>query len=170
MRDIDNDSGLLRTLIGDGRPLLMLTAVMLFLSGAFAIFLSIRREFLPHDVAFLGMSAEALCAHADCRVVRFMFHDRICGRSRHLTATRHSCRDALTARGGCRRQRPSNSGATSSVDGTSRIALRADTKPRSREAREAHLGALREASGQRHFGLNHSNTLAHCDVPGCAPR
>ena len=77
MRDIDNDSGLLRTLIGDGLPLLMFTAVMLFLSGAFAIFLSIRREFLPHDVAFLGMSAEALCAQADCRIVRFMFHDRV---------------------------------------------------------------------------------------------
>jgi hypothetical protein len=77
MAHVDDDPGLLRELIGDGRPLLTLTAVMLFLSGAFAIFLSIRREFLPHDVAFLGMPAEALCAIADCRVVRFMFHDRV---------------------------------------------------------------------------------------------
>jgi len=69
--------GLLREVIGDGRPLLSLTAVMLLLSGAFAIFLSYRREFLPHDVAFLGMTAEALCAIADCRIVRFMFHDRV---------------------------------------------------------------------------------------------
>jgi hypothetical protein len=74
---IDDDRGLLRELIGDGRPPLTLTAVILFLSGAFAIFLAIRREFLPHDVAFLGMSADALCAIADCRIVRFMFHDRV---------------------------------------------------------------------------------------------
>jgi hypothetical protein len=77
MPHIDDDPGLLRELIGDGRPALTLTAVMLFVSGAFAIFLSIRREFLPHDVAFLGMTAEALCAIADCRIVRFMFHDRV---------------------------------------------------------------------------------------------
>jgi hypothetical protein len=40
--------GLLRELIGDGRPALSLTAVALLLAGAFAIFLSFRREFLPH--------------------------------------------------------------------------------------------------------------------------
>jgi hypothetical protein len=77
MRHIDRDTGLLRALIGDGRPLLVLTAVMLLVSGAFAIFLSVRREFLPHDVAFLGMSAEQLCAIAECRIVQFMFHDRV---------------------------------------------------------------------------------------------
>src|SRR5688572_4579697 len=71
------ERGLVRELIDDGRPLLMLTAVMLLLSGVFAIFLSIRREFLPHDVAYLGMTAEALCGIADCRIVRFMFHDRV---------------------------------------------------------------------------------------------
>ena len=77
MTHSDDDLGLLRVLIGDGRSPLALTAVMLFLSGAFAIFLSVRREFLPHDVAFLGMNANALCAIADCRIVRFMFHDRV---------------------------------------------------------------------------------------------
>jgi hypothetical protein len=71
------ERGLVRELIDDGRPLLMLTAVMLLLSGVFAIFLSIRREFLPHDVAYLGMTAETLCGIADCRIVRFMFHDRV---------------------------------------------------------------------------------------------
>ena len=69
--------GLLREVIGDGRPLLSLTAVMLLLSGAFAIFLSYRREFLPHDVAFLGMTAEHLCTIVGCRIVHFMFHDRV---------------------------------------------------------------------------------------------
>jgi hypothetical protein len=77
MRDAEDERGFLRELIGDGRPPLALTAVMLFLSGAFAIFLSYRREFLPHDVAFLGMSAQTLCTIADCRIVHFMFHDRV---------------------------------------------------------------------------------------------
>ena len=71
------DRGLLRELIGDGRPALLLTAVALLLSGVFAIFLSFRREFLPHDVSYLDMSAAELCRFADCRVVRFMFHDRV---------------------------------------------------------------------------------------------
>ena len=77
MPNLDDDRGLFREVIGDGRPALTLTAVMLFLSGAFAVFLSVRREFLPHDVAFLGMTAEALCGIVECRIVRFMFHDRV---------------------------------------------------------------------------------------------
>jgi hypothetical protein len=69
--------GLVGELIADGRPPLAFTAVGLLLSGAFAIFLATRREFLPHDVAFLGMTAASLCEIAECRVVRFMFHDRV---------------------------------------------------------------------------------------------
>jgi hypothetical protein len=72
-----DERGLLRELIADGQLPLSLTAAALFVSGAFALFLAFRREFLPHDVAFLGMTAEQLCAVADCRVVRFMFHDRV---------------------------------------------------------------------------------------------
>jgi hypothetical protein len=71
------ETGLLEGLIEDGRPLLLLTAVALLLSGVFAIFLAARREFLPHDIAYLGMSADELCRIADCRIVRFMFHDRV---------------------------------------------------------------------------------------------
>ena len=71
------DRGLFAELVGDGRPLLALTAYALLLSGGFAVFLSLRREFLPHDVAYLGMTADELCRIADCRVVRFMFHDRV---------------------------------------------------------------------------------------------
>jgi hypothetical protein len=76
-QSVSDERGLLRELIGDGVPLLEITAAGLLLCGAFAVFLSFRREFLPHDVAFLGMSARDLCAIADCRVVRFMFHDRV---------------------------------------------------------------------------------------------
>src|SRR5687768_15181214 len=71
------DPGFFEQLIEDGRPALLLTAAALAVSGAFAIFLSLRREFLPHDVSYLGMSAHDICALADCRVVRFMFHDRV---------------------------------------------------------------------------------------------
>lgn len=75
--DSRREAGLGELLLDDGRPALLLTAAALLVSGAFAVFLSIRREFLPHDVAFLGMTAEELCGLADCRVVRFMFHDRV---------------------------------------------------------------------------------------------
>jgi hypothetical protein len=68
---------LLEAVVVDGRPLLQLTAFALFFSGCFALFLSIRREFLPHDIAFLGMTPDQLCAIAECRVVAFMFHDRV---------------------------------------------------------------------------------------------
>ena len=67
---------LLQALVGDGRPLLMLTALALLFSGGFALFLALVRQFLPHDLAFLGMSAAELCALGDCRVVAFMVHDR----------------------------------------------------------------------------------------------
>jgi hypothetical protein len=63
------DWGLLEAIVGDGRPLLQLTAFSLFFSGCFALFLSIRQEFLPHDITFLRMTSEQLCAMADCRVV-----------------------------------------------------------------------------------------------------
>ena len=71
------DSGLVPVLIGDGRPLLSLTAMALILSGGFAVFLGMRNEFLPHDVAFLGMTPQQLCAVNECRIVHFMIHDRI---------------------------------------------------------------------------------------------
>jgi hypothetical protein len=76
-QDDGAERGLLRELIGDGVPLFELSAAALLVSGGFALFLAFRREFLPHDVTFLGMDARALCAIADCRVVRFMFHDRV---------------------------------------------------------------------------------------------
>jgi len=74
---MDDRRGLFSELIGDGRPALSLMAMALLMSGLFAIFLSFRREFLPHDVGYLGMTAGELCQVADCRVVRFMFHDRV---------------------------------------------------------------------------------------------
>jgi len=68
--------GLLHALVKDGRPLVALTALALLFSGGFALFLSAVRQFLPHDLAFLGLSARELCDLGDCRVVAFMVHDR----------------------------------------------------------------------------------------------
>ena len=43
----------------------------------FALYLAATRQFLPHDVRFLGLTAEQLCAVHGCRIVHFMIHDRI---------------------------------------------------------------------------------------------
>ncbi|HEU4557520.1 MAG TPA: hypothetical protein VFS20_06710 [Longimicrobium sp.] len=63
-------------LLGDGRPAIKLTAMGLVFAGAFALFLTAVRQFLPHDIAWLGMSADEVCALHGCRVAAFMFHDR----------------------------------------------------------------------------------------------
>ncbi|HJS06556.1 MAG TPA: hypothetical protein VJ809_02825 [Pirellulales bacterium] len=72
-----NSRGFFEALAGDGRPLVTFTGVCLGLSGAFAILQSATGQFLPHDVAFLAMSAEDLCGMNQCRIVHFMFHDRV---------------------------------------------------------------------------------------------
>lgn len=64
-------------LIGDGRSLLSLTGLALMLSGTFALFLSATGSFLPHDVDYLGIAPQQLCAINECRIVHFMFHDRV---------------------------------------------------------------------------------------------
>lgn len=73
----DQEDSLWSVLVGDGRPLLVVVAVALMFAGAFAVFLALRGEFLPHDEAYLGMTADELCHLADCRVVDFMLHDRV---------------------------------------------------------------------------------------------
>ena len=78
MNEADKDSrGFFQALSGDGRPLLTLTGICLIFSGGFALFLSATAHFLPHDIAFLGMTADQLCAINECRVVHFMIHDRV---------------------------------------------------------------------------------------------
>jgi len=72
----DPDDSFLRTLAGDGRPLLTLVALVLIGCGIFAIFQSSTGHFLPHDTAYLGMSAQQLCTMQGCRIVHFMMHDR----------------------------------------------------------------------------------------------
>ncbi len=64
-------------LFGDGRPLIILTALALAFAGGGAIFLSVTGHFLPHDVEFLGMEPSALCSLNECRIVHFMIHDRV---------------------------------------------------------------------------------------------
>lgn len=73
----DSQRELVTALVGDGRPLLQLVALALLAAGGFAIFQSATGHFLPHDVQFLGMGREQLCAINECRIVHFMFHDRV---------------------------------------------------------------------------------------------
>jgi hypothetical protein len=70
------DAGFLATIIGDGVLLLLATAASLVLAGGFAMLLAASGEFLPHDIAYLGVSAADLCLIARCRIVDFMIHDR----------------------------------------------------------------------------------------------
>ncbi len=71
------DRSFLEAVLGDGVPLLVFTGLSLILCGAFALFLSITGHFLPHDVHYLGMTAADLCSIKQCRIVHFMFHDRV---------------------------------------------------------------------------------------------
>jgi hypothetical protein len=74
----EKDVGFFQRVVGDGRPLLIATSMALLFGGGFAIFLAAAGEFLPHDIAYLGLSARDLCARAlrGCRIVAFMIHDR----------------------------------------------------------------------------------------------
>src|SRR3989442_15341440 len=72
-----DDRGFVETMIGDGRPLLIATALFLVGCGAFAVFQAATGQFLPHDTAYLGMTAQELCTLNGCRIVHFMIHDRI---------------------------------------------------------------------------------------------
>jgi len=73
----DDTRGFIEALIDDGRPLLKLTALALIGSGMFAIFLGVMVQFLPQDIAHLGMTADELRSIADSRLVYFMIHDRV---------------------------------------------------------------------------------------------
>ena len=69
--------GFLEALVDDGRPLIILTGLCLGLSGAFALFQSATGHFLPHDTEYLQMTPQELCGINECRIVHFMFHDRV---------------------------------------------------------------------------------------------
>lgn len=77
MSERTDDPGFLATLMGDGRPLISFTGLVLILAGAFALFQSMTGQFLPHDVEYLGMTAKQLCSVNGCKIVHFMFHDRV---------------------------------------------------------------------------------------------
>jgi hypothetical protein len=75
--EIQDNRGFFQAIWGDGRPLLSFTGLCLILSGGFALMQSASGQFLPHDVQYLGMTAEQLCSYNQCKVVHFMFHDRV---------------------------------------------------------------------------------------------
>ena len=66
MTETSHDAGFVGTLVGDGRPLLVLSSLALVAFGGFALFLGATGHFLPHDTAYLGMTAgsSATCTRA----------------------------------------------------------------------------------------------------------
>jgi hypothetical protein len=74
---MDDDRGFFETLLGDGRSLIKLTALLMMGAGAFALFQATTGHFLPHDTEYLGMTAAQLCTLHGCRIVHFMMHDRV---------------------------------------------------------------------------------------------
>jgi hypothetical protein len=69
------NEGLVEKWIGDGRPLLAACSGALVFAGGFALFIALAGDFLPHDVGYLGLTADELC-RIECRIVDFMVHDR----------------------------------------------------------------------------------------------
>ncbi len=65
------------TTIGDGRRLLVFSGWFLAGCGLFAIGQAATGQLLPHDAAYLGMTANELCRLESCRILHFMEHDRI---------------------------------------------------------------------------------------------
>ena len=63
--------------LSDGRFLLIFTALILVLSGLFVIVQSVTGHFLPHDISYLGLDAQALSSFSDGAITKFMFHDRV---------------------------------------------------------------------------------------------
>jgi hypothetical protein len=77
MAETSGSAGFVGTLVGDGRPLLVLSSLALVAFGGFALFLGATGHFLPHDTAYLGMTSRQLCDLHACRIVHFMVHDRV---------------------------------------------------------------------------------------------
>ena len=69
--------GFFATIVGDGIPLLVSSGAALVFAGGFAVFIAATGDFLPHDMHYLGMTADQLCREHGCRVVDFMIHDRV---------------------------------------------------------------------------------------------
>lgn len=60
-----------------GPTLLAALALLLLLAGLVAVGLGVSGRFLPHDEAFLGLTAGQLCGLDGGRIVHFMIHNRI---------------------------------------------------------------------------------------------
>lgn len=76
MHQADNRT-ISEVIIGDGRPFLVFTGLILILSGLLVIVQSLSGYFLPHDSAFIGLTAAELWNFNEGRINLFMFHDRV---------------------------------------------------------------------------------------------
>ena len=71
------EPGLWTLLAGDGCPLIAALALALMGAGLFACFQAATGHLLPHDEAWLGMTAADLRQLSAGRVLLFMIHDRV---------------------------------------------------------------------------------------------
>lgn len=72
---MDENRSLWSALVADGIFPLIVTGLALCLSGGFALFLTFRAEFLPHDAHQIGFTAAELSLVSP-NLVKFMLHDR----------------------------------------------------------------------------------------------
>lgn len=72
-----SDQSLWNGLLDDGIPALATVAVSLAFAGGLAVYLGVTRQLLPHDLAYLGMTATEIEQIANGRVMDFMVHDRV---------------------------------------------------------------------------------------------
>jgi hypothetical protein len=72
----DEDVGLVAAWGSDGLGLLTVGALGLLAAGAFAWFLAVTDQLLPHDLSWLSVGESRLREIADGRLVHFMGHDR----------------------------------------------------------------------------------------------
>ncbi len=72
---MNENKGIWSALTNDGTILLGLSGLMLVFFGSFALFLSFSGDFLPHDAAAIGFTADQLYLISE-NLVKFMLHDR----------------------------------------------------------------------------------------------
>ncbi|MCH2046841.1 MAG: hypothetical protein MK212_22185, partial [Saprospiraceae bacterium] len=72
-----NSESILTPLTKQGVFPIIFTGLILILSGIFVITQSITGYFLPHDVNYLGLTAQELGVYNNGKIALFMFHDRV---------------------------------------------------------------------------------------------
>ena len=71
------NESIIKPLLDKGTFPVLFSGLILILSGIFVITQSGTGYFLPHDVNYLGLTAQELSQYKDGLITKFMFHDRV---------------------------------------------------------------------------------------------